>query len=118
MSSWCYLGGCTSCAYFATTCDVSPNHLPPGCATKLVGCRFGKNVTKSLFRGKASSRGFKLPLVMMHYSRSLEKYELKSKTWKTSSGEQSKADKYDIGGFSDRQLGESLLCFLWQGGCC
>lgn len=73
-------------------------------------------MTKVLYKGKASNRGFKMPLVMLHYSRTLEKYELKSKTWKTSSGEQTKADRYQIGGFSDRQLGESCCCSVSGGG--
>jgi hypothetical protein len=76
-----------------------------GCASKIKGCRFHKNVTKPLYRGKAG-KGYKDPMVMLHYSRTLEKYELKSKTWKTASGEQSNADAYQIGGFSDRQLGK------------
>ena len=78
-----------------------------GCAPKIVGCRFPKNVTKPLFRG--NGKGFNTPLVMMHYSRSLEKYELKSRTWKTASGEQAKSDRYQIGGFSDRQLGKLVF---------
>lgn len=74
-----------------------------GCAPKIVGCRYGKNVTKPLFKGK--NKNWNSPLVIMHYARSLEKYGLKGKTWKTSSGEQKYSDKYQVGGFQDRQLG-------------
>lgn len=42
-----------------------------------------------------------------HYSRSLEKYALKAKTWRTASGEggAEAATKYDIAGFLVRQVG-------------
>jgi hypothetical protein len=46
-----------------------------------------------------------MPILIMHYSRTLEKYALKAKTWKTSSGE---SDQYQIVGFNDRQLGRYL----------
>jgi hypothetical protein len=102
--SW-YVGFLLPCIYvfsqFLTWC------CGIGCASKKKGCRFDKNVTKALYKGKGN-KSWKMPIVMMHYSRTLEKYELKSKTWKTSSGEQSEADKYQIGGFSDRQLGKYL----------
>ncbi len=73
--------------------------------TSSLPCRIDKNETNDLHKGH-DSKDWKMPILMMHYARTLEKYELKSKTWKTASGEQAKADKYKLEGFMDRQLGQ------------
>lgn len=45
-------------------------------------------------------------IFLHHYARSLEKYEMKGKTWQTSSGDLgSDSSSYDITGFLDRSIG-------------
>jgi hypothetical protein len=57
-----------------------------------------------LFKGNKGGGGNGLQI--MHYSRSLEKFSLKSRTWVTASGEGgAKSNNYHLGHFLDRQIG-------------
>lgn len=68
-------------------------------------------LAKALRKSKAESE--RTPLVMLHYARSLEKYELKAKTWKTASGDKGqRSDNYALTGFTDRNIGRETLYTL------
>ena len=74
----------------------------------IIGCQFsggcsGQDVNY-LFKGNKNGGGHGLQI--MHYSRSLEKFSLKSKTWVTATGENgAKSSNYHLGHFLERQIG-------------
>ena len=75
------------------------------------GCKYSKGCDGE--NVKYLTKGNKKPgnhgLQIMHYSRSLEKFALKSKTWVTATGENGAASSnYHLGHFLERQIGTSF----------
>jgi hypothetical protein len=81
------------------------------CLASTIGCKFskgcdGENVHYLM---KGNKKGANHGLQIMHYSRSLEKFALKSKTWVTATGENGAASSnYHLGHFLERQIGTSF----------
>jgi hypothetical protein len=97
--------------YMADCCNFH------GCSGKTPGpliAEFGRNWCNKLHAAPweidGKGKKWQSVLVMNHYSRSLEKYELKAKTWKTASGDikeggHDQSANYDLANFFHRSVG-------------
>ena len=82
------------------------------CCRFFIGCRFSDKCAihnaSYLVEGN-KKRKHSHGLQIMHYSRSLEKFALKSKTWVTATGENgASSNNYHLGHFLERQVGTTF----------
>jgi hypothetical protein len=76
--------------------------------------KFCKEYGKEIISSFSANKKYYTPFTIHHYARSLEKYELKTRTWVTANGENT---GYNILGYLDRAVGWELDVSAVDYGC-